>query len=58
MPLSVAERCKRFREKKKLTDPNFNETEAERKRNRVIMLKIKNPEKNQERLKQPGAICS
>ena len=49
MPLSAGERAKNYREKKKLTDPEFLVKESERKKAKVMMMKITNKQKNDER---------
>ena len=42
MPLSAGERANKYREKKKLTDPEFLVKESERKKAKVMMMKITN----------------
>ena len=46
MPLSAGERAKKYREKKKLTDPEFLVKESERKKAEITMMKITNNPKN------------
>ena len=46
MPLSAGERAKKYREKNKLTDPEFLIKESERNKAKVMMIKITNNQKN------------